>query len=702
MSSSADNRVSGLVQGTVVQANTVGGVVITAALPETAVPQQLPPGPQGFVNRHAQLDQLAALHPDRHPDRPGVVVLSGLGGVGKTALGLHWAHRHRAQFPGGLFYADLAGYRQRGTVEVSDVLAAFLRALGVYDAFIPAEQAERAALFRTRTASAPVLLLLDNVDHAAQVRALLPGSPGSGVIVTSRNRLSGLLLDGAVLLELPPLSSEDASALVGHMLPESRARAESPALRELVRQCAGLPLALRIAGARLVQRPRWPVARLVSELEDERFRLARLSMADDSKVEPVFDAAYLDLPEPVRRAYRRLALLPGLDFDLPAVAVAFESTEDVAAELLTALCEANLVEELGEDRYRLHDLVLLHARRWLAEAEPVAEVERVRQAVVRWYLLGAAAADHQIMGRGRWRCATHDLSAWPVEFTPDTAMAWAERERASLLGACRTAARHGWHDLVWQLCEALFALYYSHQHYADWIETHQLGIVAAERLGDHTVEVRMRNQLARAYLGLGRFEQAAEQLTAAEAVAHLADDPRALAVVLESRGVLWRDQSRYEAAGEEFRAARSLNEELGDRRGVALQSYHLGEVLARSGRPTDALPQLADALRDSLDLGDELLAARVRIVQGFAYGRLHRTAEARSALLTAAETTRERGQPVKEAQALETLVEVAEQGADPDLFTRSASRLAELYQRTGSPRLPVVQGWLTRGRRAAE
>ncbi|WP_441312990.1 NB-ARC domain-containing protein [Crossiella sp. CA198] len=693
---------SGPVHGTVIQANSIGGLVITAQAPVFAPPRQLPPGPHGFVNRGPELRRLSDLLLGGDRDRPGVVVVSGMGGVGKTAVGLHWARRHSVEFPGGQLYADLAAYRQRGSVEVSDVLGAFIRAMGVHDDYIPADLAERAALFRTRTAAAPMLVLLDNVDQAAQVRPLLPGSAASAVIVTSRSRLSGLLIDGAMLLEIQPLDHEDASALVVHMLPVARAHTETEALRELARQCGGLPLALRIAGARLAQRPCWPVDRLVRELADERFRLSRLAMAEDHQVELVFDAVYLDLPEPIRRGYRRLALLPGLDFDLPAVAVGFGVDEEAAAEILATLCESNLVEERGLERYRLHDLVLLHARRWLEREESMDEIAIGQRAVISWYLTGAAAADRAVLGKNRWRCAEVDVSRWPISFSPASAMTWFELERSNLLGACRIAAGRLWHEHVWQLCEALWALYDSHKHYADWIETHQLGVIAAQECEDQTVEVRMRNQLARAYLGLSDFARAGEELDRAWAVARAAEDPRTRAVVTESRGLLYRDEGSYGRAGKEFRAARRIYQKIGELRGAAIQAYHLGDVVARSGRAAQAVPLLLDALRDSQELGDDMLAARVRVVLGSAYGKLRRTAEARSALIQAVAVTRDRAQPIKEALALETLVEVAEQDPDPKLFESSARRLAELYQETGSPRLAVVHDWLVRGTRASD
>ncbi len=255
-SSTVHNGVSSGVAGSVIQAQVIGEVTVTT--PTTApasVPKQLPPTPHEFVNRTHELHRLTRSVEGRTSEsRPVVLVLSGMSGVGKTAIGVHWAHKHRDRFEGGQLYADLSAYRHHGGVGVSDVLAAFLRALGVHEQFIPIDLPERAALFRTKTAETRVLIMLDDVGQAAEVRPLIPGSAGSVVLVTSRNRLSGLVMDGAVMVELHPLTPLDSSALVARMLPPEQVDSDPEALHELIRLCAGLPVALRVAGARLVRR----------------------------------------------------------------------------------------------------------------------------------------------------------------------------------------------------------------------------------------------------------------------------------------------------------------------------------------------------------------------------------------------------------------------------------------------------------------
>jgi tetratricopeptide (TPR) repeat protein len=697
----AYNDLSGVVTGGVVQANTIGEVTLGPSPPPPQIPRQLPPAPNNFVNRSAELTRLSQLFAGQSDSgRPSVTVVSGVGGVGKTAIGLHWAQAHRERFNDGQLYADLSAYRYRGGVEISDVLGSFLRALGVHEHYIPAALAERAALFRTHTASMCLLILVDDVDQAAQVRPLLPGSANCAVIVTSRRRLSGLLMDGAELVELRPLDSADGASLVAGMVPEHRLSGQQPALRQLVTLCAGLPIALRVAGARLALRHTWSVTHLVEYLSDDRRRLDRLSLEGEHTVQNVLNVGYRDLPAQARKLYRVLGLHPGPDFGSPVVAAAGQLTPESADDSLEMLAEASLVEDLGQDRYRLHDLIRLHARQTAEREWKPATRERVLSRIAEWYLTGAVAADRAVLGPARWRLGRLVGTEWTgVAFTAASAMDWFSNERMNLLAVLRTAAALRWDDIVWQLCEALWAFYHSRKHYADWIEAHELGIESAVRLGDRVVEARMYNQLARAYLELADFDRAGAELDKAMAAARASDEPRAQAVVLESFGVLRREEGRYADAIARFRESRAINETLRDQRGIALQSYHLGDALLRSGQAAEALGELAGARHIAGRLGDDMTDARIRIVLGSVYQALDRDAEARHELGSAVATMRERRQPIKEAQALEVLVAVARRHHDDTLFGNSVRRLLELYDETGSPRATVVRRWIEGGAR---
>jgi tetratricopeptide (TPR) repeat protein len=688
------NDLAGTVTGNVVQAQVIKELTFATPPPAAAVPRQIPPAQSRFVNRRREwqlISRLLDVAP--HRDRLPVVVLSGMGGVGKTAMAVHWAQSHRDRFPGGQLYADLANYRSRGVVDIADVLASFLRSLGVQDHYIPVSLGERAALFRTKTAEHATLVMLDDVDSPAQVRGLLPGSSASMVLVTSRQRLSGLLIDGAELVELGPLDHVDSSHLVELMVPAERLTRDPEALRNLLTLCAGLPIALRVAGARLAQRREWSVAKLVEDLSDAGQRLHKLSVAGESRVNRVFDVAYGALAPSAQDIYRVAGVHPGPDFGIDVLSEVMTGADDPIDDVLDGLREANLVEEIGPDRYRLHDLVRLHAQHQAREQRVTAEIiERI----VCWYLLGAAAADWEILGPKRWRLAEHDLTRWKIAFTPASAMEWFETERLNLLAAVRAAAEYQWYPIVWQFCEALWSFYYSTKYYSEWIEVHELGVRAAGALQEHVVEARMRNQLSRAFIEQHEFVKAVEQLDHAEAAANTADDAQVGSTIQESWGVLYRERGDYPTAAERFQRARALNAQLKNQRGIALQTYQLGDVLVRAGEPESALAELVSAVRMFTELEDGMSAARVFIVMGSAYSALGRSDDARAVLTAAVQATRQRRQYVKEAQALELLARVA--GEDHALFDAAARRLLFLYEDGGSARAAIMRQWLEQGR----
>lgn len=692
------NDIAGSVHGHVVQADHISHVTLNSLTEREYRPMQLPPPPHAFVDR---VDVLRAmdLALAKHERGPLLFVLSGMAGVGKSATAAQWAHANLGRFEGGVLHVDLADYRGNRGVGVSDVVSAFLRALGVHEPYIPATRAERIAMFRSRTAAEPVLVVLDGVDEPAQARSVVPSAPGSVVIVTSRHRLAGLSLDGAEFIDLSPLSPDDSANLMARMVPTRRIGDDSDQFHQLVRLCAGLPVALRVAGAGLVHHRRWPLARLVRHLSDDRARLDRLVVeGEGSSVGQMFDMAYEELPDGAQRLYRVLGVYPGTHFSAELVAAAAGLPELEADELLESLCAANLLEEVDE-RFRCHELIALHARR-RAEAE-LSEDERVAVArrIVEWFALGAGAADVALLGN-RWRLTEPDLAAWPNPFDAATAMEWLETERPNLLAAVRTASAHRWYQLVWRMCDSLWAFYHGRKHYSDWIEVHRLGIAAARATGDPVVEAHLRNRLSRAHIEMHDFSPALEQLDQAET---LSDDGRVVAVLMESRGLLYREQQRYPEAVVVFRELVAKQRAAGDDRAFVVQSYQLGDVLVRAQHADQAVPVLTDALRTMANLrNEEMTEARVRIALGSAYLRLRQYGDARTELQSAVRVTHDRKQPVKEAQAWEQLVQVAQAEADASLFQAATRRLYALYEEAGSPRSHEVRRWIEVGRHAED
>ncbi|WP_439679198.1 tetratricopeptide repeat protein [Embleya sp. MST-111070] len=663
-----------------------GGVAL-APVPTRLIPRQIPPSHRDFVNRDAELRALEEVLAGalRGPG-PGVVALTGLGGVGKTALAAHWAARAAGRFSDGQLYVDLGQSRFEGTIDVGSVLGAFLRDLGVDEAYIPPTLAGRAATFRSATAGRRLLVFLDNARHAAEVRALLPAS--GMVIATSRTRIDGLILDGARAVVLDPLSVPAGTLLIRRWLGDGRAA--DGELAELVRLCGGLPLALRAVGARLIRRRRLSVDRVLTELGDAEHGLDALANHEGVHVERVFDAVYDSFSPAAQRLYRMLAAHPGPTFT-PALAAAATGEPDAAAHL-DELVDAHLVEEIdpdgtGEERHRFHDLARLHARRH-ALRDPEPEREAALRRIVAYHLLAADAADRLVLGSrlrlgGDATTASAAPSTAPRFAGRAEALDWLDAERADLLAVLRAAASRGWYDAVWRLCESLWALYHSRKHYADWIESHQLGIVAAQWERRPDAEVRMRNQLARAFHELRDHERAETELRRAEELLPIVSDPRLGGVVWETQGLLHLARSSPEDAVRSFTRAREAN--TGDAHGIVVQSYNLGGALLAAGRPDEALRVLDEALATAEAAGDEAMRPRIAIVRGRVQHALGATDRAVASLTEAVRAAARLGQHVKEAQALEALVEVAVQAGDAELEQHGRTRLGVLYRELGVP-----------------
>lgn len=330
---------------------------------------QLPPGILDFCGRERELAVLDQ-HLERAP-RPHCVVLAGGGGAGKTTLAVQWAHRLRAEFPDGQLFADLRGF-ERPPMRPGTVLSSFLLALGVPEAKIPESETERAALYRSLLTGRRMLVLLDNAGTAEQTRPLLPSTPGCLAVVTSRRRLSGLVVrDGAVLVTVGPLGPGDALQLLGNALGRRRIEADPAAAQALVEWCDRLPLALRIAAARLMAHPEWPLACWTEKLADERRRLQELSADDaDLAVEATLYLSYRALSSGAARLFRVLGLHPGPCVGLPAAAALAGRDVERTRRHLAELCDAHLLQEQAQGHYVRSELVRLYAAQRVASEEP--------------------------------------------------------------------------------------------------------------------------------------------------------------------------------------------------------------------------------------------------------------------------------------------------------------------------------------------
>ena len=354
---------------------------------------ELPRVVDDFTGRAAELVWMSELVYAESAPGVGVVgLITGSGGMGKTTLAIRAAHVLRPDFPGGVFFIDLLGMSPRPAA-VADALRLLLRALGLADEQIPEDVPERASVYRSLLRDRQALVVLDNAGSEEQVRPLLPGDGASRALITSKRLLAGL--EGVRRLGLGPLSPPEATELLTGIVGQ-RAADEETALNRLAELCEGMPLALRIIGNRLVSRPGWDAAELAARLADEEHRLDQFK-AGDLKIATAFAMSYEQLADAARRVFRRLAVVPGADFDAALAAVVGEVLPEVAWDALDELVDLGLLLDSTGGRYRFHDLVRLFARTRLEEEESLAEREALTARVTSW-LSRRPSAPEQSLG----------------------------------------------------------------------------------------------------------------------------------------------------------------------------------------------------------------------------------------------------------------------------------------------------------------
>jgi DNA-binding SARP family transcriptional activator/DNA polymerase III delta prime subunit len=628
-------------------------------------PAQLPVDVADFVGREGLVDQLVGLLDDERT--VPIVALSGPPGVGKTALAVHAAHRVAGQFADGQLYVDLqgatAGLRPLAPLEV---LGRFLRALGVDPAGIPAGLEEASAAFRSQAAGRRLLVVADNAAGAAQLAPLLPAGPGCGVLVTSRGVLSAL--HGARHLHLEVLEQAEATELLRRVAGPQRLDADPRAAAELVGWCGRLPLALRIAGARLAARPAWPVRALAERLADAYGRLDELELAEIG-MRASFQVSYQQLsdsPEGLDRAaaeaFGLLGLLDGPEVGVPVAARLLDAPEQAAERALERLADAHLLETPAPGRYRLHDLLRLYARELALEQHP----EPTRATAIGRALGFYAATTWQtlrLLRPGDYRLARAD-QRWRkggLEFADDrAALGWLEAERANLLAAVEQAAEQAAGpgvpaELAIQLAEALFGFFWVRGHWDDSARVSLIALGVARRLGDRVGEAQANSDLGNMCWKQGRYDQALARHQESLAIWRELGDRWGQAASLNGLGLVHQWQGRYERALARHQESLAIRRELGDRRGQAGSMLNLGIVYGRLGRYDEALACLRESLALDRELGDRWGQSGSLLWLGELHERQGRYEEAQSCQQESLAIERELGDRHSQAYSLRCL-----------------------------------------------
>jgi tetratricopeptide (TPR) repeat protein len=689
------NDLSGSVSGNVVQAGSVAEIHFHRRPPAggPSIPSQLPAVTRAFASRTEELEGLRRWRETAR--RAPLATLSGPAGVGKTTLALRWLHELRDAYPDGQLFVDLGGAQQIPAV-AADVLDWFLVSLGVPARRIPVEPGRREALYRTETAGRRLVVLLDNAVSASQVRPLIPAGDQCLAVVTSRSRLSGLAMEGAHWLQVDPLDEAGSVNLLREMLGAGRVCGEADAARELGELCGGLPLALSMVAARLATRPRRRLAREVADLRVERRRLDSLTLADGGSVEAALDVSYKGLDDDAATLYRLCAAHPGREFGTDVTAAATAWSAERAELTVDTLVEANFLAEVSDGRFAYHDLVRLHAQRRAGLENTAEQRTSGLRRMAEWYLRRAVAADLAVhpLRQHLGPCYAEPGGPQPAFAGVPEALAWLEIERRNLRAVLDAAAAEHWHELVWQLCEALWGFFLHTRHYGEWIEMQRTGIASTRRCVNRRAEARLRSQLGFAYAKLGRYADAAAENTDALRLAEAVGDEQAAATALSQLGRAARGTGDLDAALRYYRRSRDIQQRLGRWRGVALCRRRIGDVLGRLGRFGDAFTELRAAAEAMHQLGDRTQHARTLMFLGSTRLRAGQVNLAERTLHEALALVRDLGSPYYQAEVLARLGELAEQSGDTDSARQHYEEAGALYAGVEDPKADAIRARL--------
>jgi len=567
---------------------------------------QLPPDIADFTGREAESARVRKLLERASATATTVTIIAGQGGIGKTTLAIHEAHGLRPRFPDGQLYVNLRGAEDQ-RLDPFAVLGEFLIVLGLERSALPDGREERARLYRARLDTRNILVVLDNAFDEEQVRPLIPGSPNSAVLITSRSRLDGLA--GSHVVELDVLEPIEAVSLLAKIAGLDRVDREPAAAEALSQLCGRLPLAVRIAGAKLRARPDRSVAKLVQQLGNEKNLLSALK-AGDLEVRSCFSVGYTDLDEETKRAFRLLGELNLPDFPSWVAGPLFGTTSRGGGYLLESLVNAQLVERpiedaLGQDRYRIHDLLRLFAREEIAREETESAASEALQRALGIFLTFAELANAVLGPADILKYVPPESKLQGIEneetkeLIKQDPLGWLGTERLNYIVAVEQAYDAGYWELTWRLAIALAHFFDTHCHWSDWEHTHELALKSTQELNDLSAEAYVLDGLGITLGYQNQFGKTNQYKKRALGILRELGDQYGEAYVLRGLGMSYFNQNCFDEALDYLQASLSLFEELEQRsepaqlqrsyiNGRAYDLHSIGLVYQNQGRLDDA------------------------------------------------------------------------------------------------------------------
>ncbi|MFC4118304.1 ATP-binding protein [Nonomuraea zeae] len=599
--SRVDNHMGGTA-GVLLQAGAINGDVnMTSQPPPSAAAalRTLPADLAAFTGRQSELERIVQTL-EEHAGAGGVVhidAIDGMAGVGKTAFAVHAAHHLGSRFPDGQFFVRLHAHTPgQRPVETADALFALLLSVGVAAAQIPDSLESRAALWRDRMAGKKALVVLDDATDSDQVRALLPGSGSTLVLVTSRRRLSAL--PQAMPITLQALPPQDAADLFVRLTARPGPDANDPTVRQLTELCGHLPLAIGLMAGKLRHRPAWTVCDLAADLASAADRLTALR-AESHSVAAAFELSYYGLAPEQQRLFRRLGLHPGSDIDAYSAAALDAVDHDTAATLLDDLYAVHLVDEPARGRYRFHDLIRRHAR-VLADQDLEVDREAALDRLLAYYLHTAHTADGLLPGRYPQAYVRH-TGARPVAMPELTghgqAGEWMERERLNLYAALNHAAEHGRPDMAIGLASAMARYLQARGYWDQALALYHTATRAARQAHDELGEAEGLFHIGDMEHMRDDYPAAVASFTRALQLYRRASNSLGEANALNDLGTVQSMMGHYAAAVASHEAALRLYEAVGEEHGQVEAHSSLSSVHYARGDFAEAATHAEAALK---------------------------------------------------------------------------------------------------------
>ncbi|PWU46126.1 transcriptional regulator [Micromonospora globispora] len=640
-----------------------GDLALTGPAERTYNPiRALPRAISDFTGRQ---ETVARLVKEIEEEGARVQLVDGMAGSGKTTLAVHLATALGGRYPDAQLFIDLHGHSARTPLTPAAAVATLLRQLGVPAERVPLDPDDRLAMWRTELAHRRALVVLDNAADAAQVTPLLPNGPGCLVLITSRRRLVGL--DEGRPSSLPVLDPDEAIELLGRVAGAARVAAEPEAAAEVARLCGYLPLAIRLAGARLAHRPRWRIADLAERLTSGRDRLAELS-AGERSVGQAFALSYAQVSPAAQRLFRLLGLHPGGRVDNRVAAVLADLPLTEAQDLLDELVDANLIEEGEPGRYRLHDLIGEYARTLAAEQQ-AGEGRPALERLLDYHLQVAAAIARSLQMAG-----SPTLFPLPPPSRPDLVAsavglgrAWFDENRAALTALVRVAETEGFLRHCWQLARACWEANFDGGHLDELIETHTVGLRAAETLGDDEAVAMTLNYLASGYYRQARFAEAIGQMEVALTLYRRLGRWREVRNILGNLASAYTTHGDYRRAFERFEASAALARKENETGPMANLLNNLTIALTWSGRYEEALRTARNHLLLARETGEPRHLGNALGHVGMVRHRMGHPGPARRLLAAALRLKRRAGNRFGEGEVLNEIGELDRESGRPDL-----------------------------------